>query len=368
MSLTAAENDLLSAYAELTDARVFVHDPAQAKVLGRLQELGNQLVRGSSSFARMLLGTNGSGPKGVYLWGGAGGGKSMLMDLFFQHVKTERKRRVHFHAFMQDVHAAIHTARKSGAPDAIKTISAGIAHDLRLLCFDELQINDITDAMIVGRLFEALLAAGVIIVATSNSAPVALYKDGLNRQLFLPFIDTITARMNVYHLDNKLDYRQHKLARRGTYFVFEQCDAASEISATWKALSGGTSDSLTLHVNSRDVVVPMFSNGVGRVTFADLCDAPLGAADYLAIAAALRVLIMEDIPQLDRGNYNAARRFVILIDTLYEAKVRLICSAAAVPEKLFKDGPSAFEFKRTASRLREMQSVDWGVYSGSRVM
>lgn len=299
-------------------------------------------------------------PKGLYLWGGVGTGKSMLMDLFVGTLGDIPVRRAHFHAFMQEMHTAMHQARQRGDRDVIAPVAAGVANDIRLLAFDEMQISDITDAMIVGRLFEALFAAGVVIVATSNRAPDDLYKDGLNRQLFLPFIDLIKARMQVRELVSPTDYRRNRLQGERVYFTPVSPQTRREIRAVWRDLSGGEGAPLTLHVKGRDVTLPAFRNGVARATFYDLCGRMLGPADYLALADEVKVLVLEDIPHLSRANYNEAKRFVTLIDALYEAKVRLICSAAAEPEMLYVEGEGTFEFERTTSRLREMQGVNWG--------
>ena len=223
-----------------------------------------------------------------------------------------------------------------------------------------MQITDITDAMIVGRLFEALFTAGVVIVATSNRVPGDLYKDGLNRQLFLPFIDLIKARMEVRELISPTDYRRNRLQGSPVYFAPVSPETRKEIRAVWLDLAGGEGDPLVLQIKGRDVTLPAFRNGVARATFYDLCGRMLGPGDYLAIAEAVSVLVLEDIPRLSRSNFNEAKRFVILIDALYEAKVRLICSAAAEPEMLYIEGEGTFEFERTASRLREMQGVEWG--------
>lgn len=295
---------------------------------------------------------------GLYMWGGVGRGKSMLMDLLFDHVDAPKQRR-HFHAFMQWVHAEMNAARAQGVDDAIAPVAAKLADDIRFLAFDEMQITDITDAMIVGRLFEALFAAGVTIVSTSNRPPDDLYKDGLNRQLFLPFIDLLKDRMVVHELVSDTDYRQDRLAGTPSYFTPVDAVARQAISDIWARLSNGQSDTLVLHVNGRQVELPHFHNGVAKAKFFDLCGRPLGPADYLALADAVRVLILEDIPALSRNNFNEARRFVTLIDALYEGKVQLIASAAATPEMLYLEGEGTFEFERTASRLREMQSADW---------
>ncbi len=340
-------------------------DPAQHAVLPELERIRTALEQASvkkKGFLGGLFGKPPEAPKGLYLWGGVGRGKSMLMDLFHQNTAIEAKKRVHFHAFMQDVQAALHAARKTGVDDAIRPVAVEIAADIRLLCFDEMQITDIADAMIVGRLFQMLFERGVCIVTTSNRAPEELYKDGLNRPLFLPFIDLLKDRLEVRSLDSDTDYRQHRLAGAQVYFSPAGQAAKQAIQLIWKELSGGDSDGpLELSVNGRKVTLPDHRSGVARASFWHLCGQPLGPADYLAIAHAVRVLILEDIPHLSSSNYNEAKRFVTLIDALYEAKVRLICSAADAPERLYVEGAGSFEFERTASRLREMQGADWGM-------
>jgi len=292
-----------------------------------------------------------------------GRGKSMLMDLFAQHTQISQKRRVHFHAFMQEAHRAMHLARQQNLPDALAPFADAITRDLRLLAFDEMQVADITDAMIVGRLFEKLLAGGVVIVTTSNRPPEDLYKNGLNRALFLPFIEMINDRMQVCELVSPNDYRQHRL--NGAQVYFHPAGAArGQIEAIWQDLIGTTVPApLALSVNGRVIELAQYANGAARASFWELCAKPLGPADYLAIASAVRVLVLEDIPQLSASNYNEAKRFVTLVDALYEAKTRLICSAADAPERLYLEGTGAFEFARTASRLREMQDATWGAQS-----
>ncbi len=298
---------------------------------------------------------------GLYIWGGVGRGKSMLMDLFVAQLGDVPRRRVHFHAFMQEIHAGMHEARKGGVEDALAPVADKVADEVRLLAFDEMQITDITDAMIVGRLFERLMAAGVVIVSTSNRVPDDLYKDGLNRALFLPFIEMIKTRMVVHQLESETDYRQHRLAGAQVWFNPADAAARAEMARIWDELTGhDPGEPLKLKVKGREVVVPRAHNGVGWARFWDLCGQPLGPADYLALAEALRVLMLEDIPYLTVSNYNEAKRFVTLVDALYEAKVRLIASAASEPERLYTEGAGAFEFERTASRLREMQGADWG--------
>lgn len=351
---------------QITDARIAAStlrpDPAQHAVLPLLEDLRLWLeanpTRRTGLFGG-LFSRPAPPPKGLYLWGGVGRGKSMLMDLFHEATDIAAKRRVHFHAFMQDVHRRMHAARKTGTDDPLAPVAEAVIADTRLFCFDEMQINDITDAMIVGRLFTMLLDAGVVIVTTSNRPPTDLYLTGLNRALFLPFIDLLQDRLQVVELESPTDYRQHRLQGAQTYF-HPAGRAQAQIAAIWADLTGGAAGApLVLPVNGRTVEVPRFANGVGRASFWDLCAKPLGPGDYIAIAAAVRVLILEDIPQLSAGNYNEAKRFVTLIDALYESRVRLICSAADEPERLYIEGTGSFEFERTASRLREMQSADW---------
>ncbi|WP_341367921.1 cell division protein ZapE [Yoonia sp. BS5-3] len=347
---------LQDAYQSAVAAGTLKEDAAQLAVLPELERvraaLGAPAPRGFFRKAPPPI-------PGLYVWGGVGRGKSMLMDLLFAQVDAPKQRR-HFHAFMQWIHAEMAEARAKGVDDAIAPVAAKLAKEVRFLAFDEMQITDITDAMIVGRLFEALFAAGVVVVTTSNRPPDDLYKNGLNRQLFLPFIDLLKERMVVHELSSPTDYRQDRLAGTTSYFTPIDADARAAIADIWTQLSNGQSAPLVLHVKGREVVLPHYHNGVARAKFFDLCGKPLGAADYLTLADAVRVLILEDIPALSRSNFNEAKRFVTLIDALYEAKVRLIASAAAAPEMLYMEGEGTFEFERTASRLREMQSDGWG--------
>lgn len=336
-------------------------DPEQRAVMEQLEAMRETLeepVR--KGFLSRFRKAQPLGKQGLYLWGGVGRGKSMLMDLFFQHAGIQGKRRVHFHAFMQEVQNALHEARKTGVDDAIRPVAEDIARDLRLLCFDEMQITDIADAMIVGRLFERLFEAGVVIVTTSNRPPLDLYKDGLNRQLFLPFIALLEDRMEVGELDAITDYRQDRLAGEPVWFTPADASATRAMDVIWRDLTGGREEALTLSVKGRDVVIPRFRAGQARASFAQLCGTALGPADYLALVDAANVLMLEGIPAMSPVNANEAKRFVTLIDTLYEGHVRLIASAQAEPEKLYTTGTGAFEFERTASRLREMQGAEWG--------
>ncbi|WP_224816527.1 cell division protein ZapE [Hasllibacter sp. MH4015] len=335
-------------------------DPEQRAVMEQLERVREKLeAPDRTGFLARFRKAEPTGKLGLYLWGGVGRGKSMLMDMFFQHTSIPGKRRVHFHAFMQEVQAALHEARKTGVDDAIKPVAESIARDLKLLCFDEMQITDIADAMIVGRLFERLFEAGVTVVTTSNRHPRDLYKDGLNRQLFLPFIALLEERLEVLQLDAMTDYRQDRLAGEQVWFTPADASAKRAIDLIWRDLTGGKEEVLTLEVKGRDVVIPRFWAGQARVPFETLCGQPLGPADYLALVGAVKLLVLEDIPRMNRDRANEAKRFVTLIDTLYEGHVRLVASAEAAPEALYTEGTGAFEFERTASRLREMQGADW---------
>ena len=349
--------NLRDTYDALITAGVLLTDAAQEAVLPEFDRIRDALMQ---PVKRGFFRKAPEAPQGLYLWGGVGRGKSMLMDMFVDHMGRVPSRRVHFHAFMQEIHSAMHEARKTGVDDAIAPVAEEVAASVRLLAFDEMQITDITDAMIVGRLFEKLFDAGVVVVTTSNRLPDDLYKDGLNRNLFEPFIDLIKDKMVVHELVSPKDYRQDRLAGSPVYFSPVNADSRAAMDAVWDDLAGGPGKPLSLRVKGRDVVIPQFHNGMARAKFHDLCGTPLGAADYLALAEAVRVLMLDNIPSLGRDNFNEAKRFVTLIDALYEARVRLICSAAASPEMLYREGEGSFEFERTASRLREMQAEGWG--------
>ncbi|MCT4611624.1 MAG: cell division protein ZapE [Pelagimonas sp.] len=344
-------------YAQRVNSGDLKPDDAQVAVLPEFERIRAELA---TPVKRSFFRKAPPPPKGLYLWGGVGRGKSMLMDLFVDALNVPA-RRVHFHAFMQEIHSEMHRLREEGIEDPIKPVAKAVADSVRVLAFDEMQITDITDAMIVGRLFEQLFDAGCVVVTTSNRLPDDLYKNGLNRQLFLPFIDILKDQMQVRELISERDHRQDRLQGAQVYFSPADRSARDTINTLWEELTHGLQETLVLHVKGREVELPRYHNGVARATFYDLCGRMLGPADYLKLAETVRVLILEDIPRLGRTNFNEAKRFVTLIDALYEANVKLIATAAAVPEMLYVEGTGSFEFERTASRLREMQDANWGM-------
>ena len=331
-------------------------DLGQRSVLEELEKLNYATSR---SKAKSLFFKKTDNFKGVYIWGGVGCGKSMLMDLFVKNLLVSN-RRVHFHAFMQEIHKSLHKARVLGKKDPLEVVANKVIKNFKVLALDEMQIKDITDAMIVGRLFTLLLDGGVTIITTSNRIPSDLYKDGLNRQLFLPFIDLIEKHLNILNLATTTDYRKNKLRGAPVYFSPLDTRSKNNLDNLWLDLSGNESQDFHLTVNKRKIKFPFYSNGVAKFTFFELCGENRGPADFLAIVDNLRVLIVENIPQLGRSNFNEAKRFITLIDTVYEAGIVFICSAAAQPEYLYLDGEGVFEFERTVSRLNEMQSDSWG--------
>jgi cell division protein ZapE len=356
--------DVAAAYQSLIDQNRLRPDPSQRPVLDALGEVEAAVE------ARPRLWSFGAGPaRGLYLWGPPGRGKSLLMDLFFQTVDEPKKRRAHFHAFMAEVQARIQAWRTgdratrkrvfgtSRGDDPIAPLARLIASEARLLCFDELQVTDIADAMILGRLFEALFAEGVVLVCTSNRPPADLYKDGINRQLFVPFIEMIQTRCRVLELKGAQDWRLEHLKSAQVWFSPDQGDG---FDALWDRLKGQAQEApATLDIAGRKVVIARSVGSMARDTFEDLCDRPLGPSDYLALAERFDTLFLEAVPVLGPESKEAARRFVTLIDALYEARARLVVLAEAGPDDLYPAGIGAFEFERTASRLHEMRSGDW---------
>ncbi|MBU4135924.1 MAG: AFG1 family ATPase [Alphaproteobacteria bacterium] len=352
----------------LADGRL-TPDPSQIPVVEALARLEKDLRRKAP-----MGGLLGPAPpvRGVYLWGPPGRGKSLLMDLFCACAPEPRKTRAHFHAFMARVHELIRQWREGDAKarkrvfgqskgdDPIKPVAELIASEARLLCFDELQVTDIADAMILGRLFEALFEAGVVLAVTSNRAPDQLYLNGINRQLFLPFIAMIEAKCVVLGVSGARDWRLDRLMGDRVWFTPADADARAGFEALWADLKGEQDECPAhLKVLGRDVVIERTDGGLARATFDELCGTALGPQDYLAIAERFHTLFVEDVPVLGPANHQEARRFVTLIDALYEAGTRLVALAAAPPEALYREGVGAFEFERTASRLNEMAGADW---------
>jgi cell division protein ZapE len=349
---------LLKKYRALVDDGVIAPDPAQSIVAERLDALARRLRkwRRRSGLTALLLGRQ-PAPKGMYLFGPVGRGKTMLMDLFFQTTTFRPKRRVHFHEFMAEVHDRIAAARKSVPGDPIPRVARELAAKAALLCFDEMHVTDIADAMILGRLFKGLFENQVVVVATSNVPPSELYKNGLNRQLFLPFIELIEQHMQVEELQAAKDFRLEKLSGRPLYFTPVDAKAKVEMDRLWAELTGQHPGApVDLDVKGRTLHVPQASMGVARFTFAELCEQPLGTLDYLHTARRFHTVLIDGIPVLKPAQRDVARRFVNLVDTLYDARVSLIASAAAEPAELYPAGDVQFLFERTASRLTEMRS------------
>ncbi len=345
-----------------------------AKALDALtQRIKTEPVRKKGLLRRTAL-----APKGLYLWGGVGRGKSMLMDWFFDSAPIEAKKRVHFHAFMLDIHARINQWRKMDATargasgnsvrgagdDPIAPVAKAIAREAALLCFDEFHVTDITDAMILSRLFEALWSRGVIVVATSNRAPDGLYKNGLNRALFEPFIALMPEHLIIHEFAGQTDHRLRQLTAAPVYYCPLGAKADTAVEAAWRRLIGGATPRETvLSVQGRELVLSQTAAGTARTSFKRLCSDTLGAADYLRLSHAFQTLILENVPQMGPENRNEAKRFVTLVDALYETRTKLIMSAAVEPSALYNDGTGAFEFERTASRLVEMRTE---AYLGER--
>ena len=361
-------NGPLAAYRALCRTEGFSGDPVQELAAEKLQSLHHALVgyepSGGGWAERFGLAKRVDPPQGLYIFGPVGRGKSMLMDMFFESAPVTRKRRVHFHEFMLDVQARLHALRKTdGAGDKnglIDALAGEMAGEAWLLCFDEFQITNIADAMILGRLFEALFAAGVVVIATSNTAPAELYADGLQRESFLPFIAILEARLDLLHLDGGTDYRLARVTGRPVYHTPLGKKASAALDRAFLDLTDTVrGEPVSLKLRSRTLAVPQAARGVSRFSFAELCEQAHGASDYLALAENFHTLVLDGIPRMSREQRNEAHRFSTLIDALYEHRVRLICAADAPPDELYVAGTHSRAFKRTASRLIEMQSAEY---------
>ena len=359
-------------YAAEVAAGKIESDPGQENAIRKFARLERELAeyrpaQKSGALGWLMARKNPPPPRGLYVWGDVGRGKTMLMDLFFSDVPVGRKRRVHFHEFMVEVHARIQEFRhkikygevKEGDP--LQMTAASIANEVTLLCFDEFIVTDIADAMILGRLFEKLFAAGLVMVATSNVPPSDLYKDGLNRTLFVPFIHLLEQKLEVVELQSRTDFRMEKLAGVKSWHVPADRKARQAINRAWKQLAPDGGAPAELPLLGRGIHVPCAGGGAARFSFEDLCVKPLGATDFVKIARAFHTLVVENIPVMSQERKNEAKRFILLIDTLYDNAVKLIASAAAEPDALYQgsEGFETFEFHRTASRLMEMRSESY---------
>ena len=351
---------LIDTYRESLRDGSLKPDAAQDSVVGDLSQLADHLNRhppGRPGLLARLFRKPPDIPKGIYLYGNVGRGKTMLMDMFCDEVTAWPKRRVHFLAFMQDVHAA---RARLGGDNVIAAIAREIAAAARLLCLDEMQIVDIADAMIIGRLYEALLEQGVVMVTTANPSPAELYRDGLNRQLFLPFIDRLTATMDVIALEGPRDYRLGRIRANETFPYPATADNRVAFNTLWRDLTDGAAGRVeTLEVLGRQRTVPKAAHACASFTFYELCGEALGPPDYLAIAKAYRTIFISGVTPLKSHQRNETRRFIMMIDTFYDAGTRIVVLADAPPEKLFPKNQPSVEAKRTISRLKEMQSAAW---------
>lgn len=353
-------------------------DAAQARAAAALESLHRALKtyrpRKTGLFGISFGTSPVLAPKGLYIHGDVGRGKSALMDLFFVSVVSPKKRRIHFNAFMAQIHSRIHEWRNLSADerthraefvreagdDPIAPVAMRIFLESRLLCLDEFQVTDVADAMILGRLFDKLFSYGVVIVLTSNTEPDQLYEGGLNRALFLPFIAMIKDRLETIELNGPRDYRLERMAGLNVYISPLGAHAGASMDAAWRQLTGTEHGApLVLEIQQRKLIVPQAASGVARFSFDDLCGAALGASDYLALAHRFHTILIDRIPQLSAERADDARRFTLLIDTLYDEKVKLVCSAAAAPQELYLEGENAPAFRRAVSRLMEMQSADY---------
>ena len=366
--VSGAAGGPLPAWRAQVEGQALSGDPDQEVCARALQDLHDALKSPAAARTGGLLGRLGlrrrpesevDAPQGIYIHGAVGRGKSMLMDLFFETAPVKRKRRVHFHAFMAEVHDRAHRMRKQ-AGDPIPGLASAVAAEATLLCFDEFQVDNIADAMILGRLFEALLARGVTVVATSNTAPADLYRNGLQRERFLPFIDILQQRLRVLELAGGDDHRLARLKGRRVYHAPLDAASAAELDRAFGDLTDLDRGAPgTVSVRGREIAVPEAARGVARFHFDDLCRQPLGAGDYLALASRFHTFILAGVPAMQPENRNEARRFVNLIDALYEARCNLVLSAAVGPGDLYPRGLGADVFRRTTSRLIEMQAEDY---------
>ena len=357
----AEPHAFLSVYEDAVSSGALKADPAQRKAAEAFDRLYEQLCQPSTPLKRRWLGLLAADeqPAGLYLWGGVGRGKSMLMDMFVSHIRNHvATRRVHFHAFMRDVHKRLFAYRQTHSGDVMEQVIAELAGEAHLLCLDELQVTDVTDAMILQRMFAGLLDAGITVVFTSNRPPKELYQGGLQREQFVKFIALLETRIAIVKIDSAEDYRLAKLRAMNRTYMYPRNDASDDfLCESWQHLThGAANEPLRIEVDGRVLRVDKQAHGVAWMTFAELCNRPLGAGDYLELCNYCSTLILQGIPKLTKDDRNEARRFVTLIDTLYDHRVKLVATAETPPQGIYEAGDGNFEFQRTVSRLIEMQS------------
>ncbi|NNC76473.1 MAG: cell division protein ZapE [Woeseiaceae bacterium] len=336
-------------------------DPAQQALIDRFEVLQRNLVRANAKSRKLfsrIFGKTTPAVRGLYIWGGVGRGKTFLMDLFFETLPLRDKKRIHFHRMMQDVHARL--AALGDIEDPLDSVAAGIASETRVLCFDEFFVSDIGDAMILGRLLKGLFDRGVTLIATSNVAPVDLYKDGLQRSRFLPAVDLLNASTDVVNLDGDTDYRLRLLEQAGTYLFPDDESAEAKLEHIFnESASTQVDDDRQLQVNGRNVLARRCAKGIAWFAFSELCDGPRSQADYIELARWYPTIILSGVPRFDADLDNQARRFIALVDEFYDRRVKLILSAATSAADLYNGRRLTFEFERTISRLTEMQSGEY---------
>ena len=366
-------SSLYDIYKELTCSGGFHFDESQATLLSELEIFASKIQKRETSndlrFLQKIFKKRSRVEyiKGFYIHGSVGTGKTMLMDLLFENINIKAKKRVHFHEFMKEIHSEITKARKKKVEDPLELVAFEVFQGVTLICFDEMQISDIADAMLVGRLFEKIVSKKISFICTSNRPPDDLYKDGLNRELFLPFIKILKNNLRISELSSNKDYRRDLLKSSSKYFISSNRESHEKFNLIWRAMTKiGTISSFDIKVGTRNFIVPCFINGIARMSFKDLCAEPLSNLDYLSIFNEIKVLFLENIPIFNEENRDSCKRFINLIDIIYENQVSFICKAEAFPGDLHQAKRKIFEFERTISRLEEMRSEDWPRVSNIR--